>query len=88
MNNNQDTLSDKAQTIANLRALASKDMDQTIFSSRKNDNLDTKTNYESVNAVFQSASESDLMEKAAVLNINKDGDLTILSCFYKHSGGK
>ena len=88
MNNNQDTASDKAQTIANLRALASKDMDQTIFSSRKNDNIDTETNYESANAVFQSASESELMEKAAVLNINKDGDLTIPSCFYKHSGGK
>ena len=81
MTSNQDTLFDKANMIANLRALAIADTDQTIFFSEKNDNLDTETNYDSVNAVFQSASKSDLMEIAAVLNINKEGDLTILSRF-------
>ena len=88
MTSNQDALFNKASTITNLRALANADVNQTIFYSGKKDNLDTATNYDSANAVFQSASESDLMEKAAVLNIHKEGDLTILSYFHKHTGGK
>ena len=28
------------------------------------------------------------MHKAAVLNVNKKGELTILSCFHQHAGGK
>ena len=88
MSNKPATIFDKASTFCNLRALAKAGNTQTNFISGKADIIDNNLDYRSVNAVFQAANESDLTTKAAVLNINSEGELTILSCFFKHAGGK
>jgi hypothetical protein len=82
MSNKPATIFDKASTFCNLRALAKAGNTQTNFISGKADIIDNNLDYRSVNAVFQAANESDLTTKAAVLNINSEGELTILSCFF------
>ena len=88
MSNKPVTIFHKASTFSNLHALAKVGNTQTNFISGGADIIDNNMDYCSVNAVFQAANESDLNTKAAVLNINSNGELTVLSCFSKHSGGK